>query len=177
VCRRCLSSALPRCAPVPRPVRPAVRCWEQWAGCMKRRAAARQAAAAAVTAFERVHPERADAPVLSKVREGIIAHMRMAADGRQRRDGASSSRSSGGRGGSDAPSVGLAEEDEVPPPPPSPPHAGGSPGSTPLPADERGSAAAGALAEESVNGRRPPPDRCVAGARGRVRLPEGGSVQ
>jgi len=50
-------------------------------------------------------------------------------------------------------------------------------GSTPLPADERGSAAAGALAEESVNGRRPPPDRCVAGARGRVRLPEGGSVQ
>ena len=79
-----------------------------------------QAAAAAVTAFERTFPDQAGDPVLDKVCEGILAHVRSRASRRRRRVWEGTGRGGGGMDGGRAQAMGATTDEDAPPPPPHP---------------------------------------------------------
>lgn len=118
-----------------------------------------QAAAAAVTALERTFPDRAGDPVLEKIREGILAHVRSRASRRRRREWEGTGRGGGGRDSDRAQAVGAATDEDVPPPPP--PHPDDAPSTSEArPDGQAGAAASGAASSEHEAGLQGMGDRC-----------------
>ena len=118
-----------------------------------------QAAAAAVTAFERTFPDRAGDSVLDKVREGILAQVRSRASRRQRRVWEGTGRGGGGRDGGRAQAMGATTDEDVPPPPP--PHPDDAPSTSEArPDGQAGAAASGAASSGHEAGLQGMGDRC-----------------